>query len=262
MLKSFGIIILAILGVVVAAPQARIIGGREVDFRKHPYIASIRYRSDVDAPYVHKCAGVIYTERVVLTGAQCVVDLKENEKVLVVVGGNSRIGIDGMPYPAFKWVSHPNYSSWTADNDIGIIIIDSMFDFQSLPIKSITIREHRPLDGKMATVTGWGYREEFGPSSDNLEEVDVPIVSTADCLNSYGAGEITERMICAGHIYSGGKDACQGDTGGPLVVDNQLVGLVSWGRGCARPGYPTVYTYVGALTKWIDDTVAANVPRA
>lgn len=258
------LLIICILAAVVslnaaAPPQARIIGGREVDILKHPYLVSIRYRSEKDGPYIHKCAGVIYNERVVVTAAQCVVDIKHDEKVMVVAGANSRTGVDGLAYPALKWVSHPQYSSWTVDYDIGLLIIDDVFDLKNLKMKAIPIKETRPVDGKMATIAGWGYREEFGPSSSHLEEVQVPIVNSSDCTKSYGVGEITDRMICAGYLKAGGKDACQGDTGGPLVLDNQLVGLVSWGRGCARPGYPSVYTYVTALKQWIDETIAANV---
>lgn len=58
-------------------------------------------------------------------------------------------------------------------------------------------------------------------------------------------------MFCAG-VAAGGKDSCQGDSGGPIVNSAKtLVGVVSWGAGCARPGKPGVYASVGALSSFV-----------
>lgn len=57
-------------------------------------------------------------------------------------------------------------------------------------------------------------------------------------------------MVCAGY-ENGGFDSCQGDSGGPLVSDGVLVGVVSWGKGCAEPGFPGVYAKVSAVREWI-----------
>lgn len=56
------------------------------------------------------------------------------------------------------------------------------------------------------------------------------------CRLSYGT-QILKGMICAGYVM-GGVDACQGDSGGPLICQDKLVGVVSWGTGCAQPGFP------------------------
>uniref|UniRef100_A0A8D2KWV5 Peptidase S1 domain-containing protein n=1 Tax=Varanus komodoensis TaxID=61221 RepID=A0A8D2KWV5_VARKO len=89
-----------------------------------------------------------------------------------------------------------------------------------------------------------------------LQCVKVPILTDAECKKAY-PGNISDNMICLGYI-EGGKDACQGDSGGPVACDGVLQGIVSWGIGCALPGYPGVYTKVCKYVNWIHDTIAAN----
>ena len=92
-----------------------------------------------------------------------------------------------------------------------------------------------------------------------MQQAEVPLISREDCRRSYG-NLITERMRCAGFL-DGGVDSCQGDSGGPLVCPSNdkwyLVGIVSWGDGCARPGRFGVYADVLALKPWVQETIAS-----
>jgi len=94
--------------------------------------------------------------------------------------------------------------------------------------------------------------------SDILRKVSVQIVSDQNCQSAYGSQFFEESMICGGDP-AGGKDSCVGDAGGPLVCTDldkpYLCGLVSWGSGCGRPGFPGIYTEVSAYTEWIQEIV-------
>lgn len=52
------------------------------------------------------------------------------------------------------------------------------------------------------------------------------------------------------HLYS--YWFFQADSGGPLACNGTLVGIISWGRGCASPQFPGVYTNVYYFRKWIE----------
>ena len=68
-------------------------------------------------------------------------------------------------------------------------------------------------------------------------------------VTGYSESDVTQDMLCAGGER--GKDECKGDSGGPLVLEGvdqrfQVIGVVSWGIGCARDGLPGLYAEVAS----------------
>ncbi|KAJ8976748.1 hypothetical protein NQ317_004300 [Molorchus minor] len=87
--------------------------------------------------------------------------------------------------------------------------------------------------------------------SDILREVTVFAINWDECKSKLSSvSSFTERMICAG-TTEGGKDTCQGDSGGAVELDGTLIGIVSWGVGCGVVDYPGVYTRVSYFRSWI-----------
>ena len=125
-------------------------------------------------------------------------------------------------------------------------------------------RKNNYITPTEVTVAGWGTLIEGGSTSRVLRAVKVQTMTVQDCQKPYPW--VSEKQLCAGVFRRGGKDSCQGDSGGPLwwtdgnTKKAHLVGVVSNGRGCARPEFPGVYTRVSHYFSWILDTMAKSSP--
>lgn len=154
---------------------------------------------------------------------------------------------------------HPDFQRRGFYNDIGLIELKSDVDYDDL-IAPICLPSEfdlkRDLSGYMATVLGWGTLSYQGQGSKLLQQVSLPIWNNKDCDARYPQ-DISKTFICAGFL-TGGKDACQGDSGGPLMVSDKsgrwtIHGVVSFGKMCAQPEFPGVYTRITEYLDWIRD---------
>jgi secreted trypsin-like serine protease len=255
-------------------PEQRIVGGQEADPGEWPWQIALVVKGG-DLYFGQFCGASLLNEEWVLTAAHCVEDQTPSD--LDVVAGIHdlrtpdpnirRVGVSAI-------VIHPGWNTNTFDNDIALIKVSTpipnrLVNGTTLPITAVEMVATNigALNGTMATVTGWGNRAaQPNPGGndfpDRLHEVEVPIISNADCSNAYTG--ITQNMVCAG-IPAGGKDSCQGDSGGPLVVYNNAAGkwlqagIVSFGQGCAAPNKPGVYTRLSRYIDWIADTMSEGV---
>jgi len=235
----------------------RIVGGATANKTRFPYFTAL---FDFDNGGSFFCGGSLIRDNVVITAAHCVADGFE---VLPVVAVNfTDFNYDPSYIQLTEIHIHPNYTNgdWdTISNDIALLILESSV----VGIPPITLNKNSsiPLDNQTLTTIGLGLTQDDGDLSDKLLTVDVPTVNMDQCIKSYldtlfGLDIIPDLHICAG-FDGGGKGSCQGDSGGPVIVlgktpeEDVLVGLTSFGEGCARDNVPDVSSRVSAFQNWI-----------
>lgn len=245
-----------------------IVGGIETE--PNAYLWTVGLRSSKAGS--NFCAGSLITRRHVLTAAHCVSSWSDSPS-WVSLGSHFLKGTkDGQYVQVAHRHRHPTYGSpKRMSYDFAILELEEEAD-ETWPVIALAdVSGQNEQVGVNATCAGWGTTTQGGAQSDVKLQVSVPIVSNAQCLRQ--VNNIDDSMICAG-VPAGGKDACQGDSGGPLWTlrpsmnnddddddddnddnDNEeepvLVGVVSWGIGCARENLPGVYARVSTALEFI-----------
>ncbi|XP_028128523.2 trypsin, partial [Diabrotica virgifera virgifera] len=219
-----------------------IVGGDKTDISAHPYQVSVQYYDR------HFCGGFLISSTWVVTAAHCLTQGYSTN--LNIRAGSSRAHSGGQAVNVIKYVIHSSYSDYTLNNDIALLQLASAVTVANAKAATLPEAGEALADDTSITVTGWGATRENRAGSEDLLQVVVPKVSQTTCALRY-PGSITTNMFCAGYLGVGGKDACQGDSGGPASANGKVVGIVSWGTGCANALYPGVYANVASVRNWI-----------
>ena len=243
--------------------KPKIIGGVPAKPGAYPWQVSLEVSSISDPGRAHFCGGSIYNERWIVTAAHCLTGVSPSQFNIVAGTNALKPGVDR--HAVTRRIIHRDYEvSAPSDSDIALIELEKPLTLGATA-KAIAVLnpndENKILVSQQKlVVTGWGATDEGGGVVRDLREVTVPFVTNQVCADplSYG-NAITDTMICAG-LAAGGKDSCQGDSGGPLVNQSSplLVGVVSWGEGCARPGKYGVYTRISKFKPWIESCTSGG----
>ncbi|KAJ0182451.1 hypothetical protein K1T71_001820 [Dendrolimus kikuchii] len=244
--------------------QPRVVGGDGAAAGAWPWQAALYRDGDF------QCGATLIHQHWLLSASHCFYQATEAHWVARL--GALRRGA----WPRGPWervvrvkqvVTHPRYAPRGFRNDIALLRIEPLQLHARLRPACLPPLRAQPPAGHYCTVVGWGQlyeHERVFP--DTLQEVELPVISTEECrrrtrlLPLY---RVTEDMFCAG-FERGGRDACLGDSGGPLMCQESdrwyIYGVTSNGYGCARANRPGVYTKVSNYIDWIDSVIATYTP--
>lgn len=252
--------------------EARIVGGRDSQLGELPWSVLIRETSLMGFLVKTKCGGVLIDLKWVLTAAHCKPGVLGS--LIVVIGQNGiseRFSTphDSLPLSPIKlkpvvrkvkrMIIHRDYNPSNFDNDIALLELESPFQLQPHVVPICLPEKNEDFIGQAAMVAGWGKLSFGGPVPNVLQIANLPVIGNKECQDMYhNSGHmkiISDSFVCAGYP-NGGKDSCEGDSGGPLQVKRNdskwvLVGTVSHGIKCAEPNLPGIYIRTAAYLPWI-----------
>ena len=242
----------------IATP--RIINGTQATEGEFPF--QVELMRDHGSSYSVYCGGTLISSTWVVTAAHCITEV--GNPTHIIYGTNTISPLDdGQTVAVSNVYVHENYAGETQvdgkyymDNDIALLQLASPVNVAPMDYLSMTGNLGYVV-GTLATVSGWGTTES-GSGSNVLMKTNLRVFNHERCADIYNGttNPISNNMICAGYT-NGATDSCTGDSGGPLFVQNTdgtetLIGIVSYGVGCAENGYPGVYTNISQYINWLE----------
>ncbi|XP_075707331.1 enteropeptidase [Rhinoderma darwinii] len=233
--------------------SSKIVGGTNAAVGSWPWIVSLYFNGR------QVCGATLVSNEWLVSAAHCVYG-----RNLIPANWKAVLGMHdsfNLTYPQTESrlidqiVINPHYNRRTKDSDIIMMHLELQVNYTDY-IQPVCLPESQEVfpPGLNCTIAGWGRTQSQGPVPNILQEAKVPLISNEKCQQQMPEYNITNTMVCAGYD-EGGIDSCQGDSGGPLMcqVENRwiLVGVTSFGVGCAQPNRPGVYARVTTFSDWI-----------
>jgi secreted trypsin-like serine protease len=246
-----------------AAPSSAIVGGHDVPAGQYTSVAEVNFAT-------FGCTGTLIAPNYVLTAGHCgsvtgaaVATTAAWPAAFYTVRIGSNKSGQGESRAVSQVTINPNY---TLNQGYDITLLKLATPSTKTPTKvSGSAETALWAAGTLEDIVGWGVTSEGGSAPSTLQAAQVPVTTDAYCANAYGSSFSAQTMLCAGYPQ-GGVDTCQGDSGGPMFGHTgtgalKVVGVTSFGSGCAQPGFPGVYARVGdsTLREWIRSIVPAGV---
>jgi secreted trypsin-like serine protease len=223
---------------IIPKKQVRVVGGMKVtNNTEYPYIAF---------PMGDKnCVATLFHDDLLITAANCGTAFDKG----VFLGGVTIDGKTSQKVKVLQTIKHPKFNSETNEYDIMILKLGKTFT--SIPKVKLNFYDPvLPKVGELLDVLGYGATSKTQYYSDTLQKARI-LAAANDRCDQYRWFN-NETMVCT-WFPAGGRDSCDGDSGGPILLknSNMQIALVSYGLECGNREFPSVNTRISAYQMFI-----------
>lgn len=165
---------------------------------------------------------------------------------MTIRAGSRDVDHGGQLLPVAEVKIHPYYYDEYHENDIAIVKLAQPLKFND-KVKPITLAKSDPPTGVPVVTSGWGLTKIGGKTTKYLQYTTLMAVRNEDC-NRILSG-VHESVICMAHTINNG--VCNGDSGGPAVYNNELVGVTNFVVGGCASYNPDAFASIAYHRQWL-----------
>ncbi|KAH8416397.1 hypothetical protein KR222_001585, partial [Zaprionus bogoriensis] len=225
-----------------AAPQrqlgGRIVGGADAQDGQFPHQVSLRQFTS------HICGGTIIAPQIILTAAHCVTSETSDGGYKVIRAGSVDRLSGGVISKVSKVIVHEDYGNFL--NDVALLVLNDVFSY-SATIRAIPLASSDTPVGSEVLISGWGRLSTNGETPRYLQWNTLSALSQRSCISS--TFMYTSSLVCLAHSANNG--ACNGDSGGPAILNGEIVGIAGFVIGGCGSTNPDGYAKVFYHRDWI-----------
>lgn len=225
----------------------RLAGGKPIEISEMPSVVALRNKNNL------VCGGVIISPTKILTTASCAsvcsrsksTNAEDCLKNMTVVVGSSDLSRAENIHNVKSVKIHEKFIPLKLENDLGVITLKSEIKYSDT-VQPISLASDDVTADTTAIISGWGRRSEDEKPGSNLSSLEMKIISKKECSEMFQKSNDKSPVdgLCAVAVAGSDKAGlCAGDSGNPLIQNGKLVGIATWGIGCAE-GYPDVFENV------------------
>lgn len=238
-------------------------------------MAFVQYAPPSDPGVIYSCSGTVVSPNLVLTAGHCAVDestgipndpagfavgtgaVDLNDTTDLVASGVSEV----IPYPQYNWI--------TAASDAALLVLSHPIGAPAVTLPT-NADQYLERAGTGAWVAGWGQTYYGSDPSSDLQWANTVVQRPSYC--AHGAAHATfpyspYTNLCTVDAPYNDTSICRGDSGGPLLAQDNTgdlveLGIASWDPNDCDTTLANYFTRLLPLTSWIESEAQSVTPSA
>jgi trypsin len=246
-----------------AFAHAAIIGGTPAQAGTFP---SLAYVVDFQGTVAYQCTGTVIAPSLILTAGHCAENMQTGVPLSpsgfrVVIGAVEPLTPQLPVSTVLGVIVYPGLARKVDDGDAALLVLSTPTTAPPITLASASFVKHLAA-GAPATIVGWGRTAyEQGTLTEHLQSAGTAMQADKWCKRN-ASPFYARSEICTISPPSYSTGACNGDSGGPLLVSSPTgepveVGVADHVYDRCSTRRPSVYASVGSISPWIQTWVAA-----